>query len=155
MGRLVLRTALIIAIIALCVYSHYEYSKRHSSIGEIKDDPDRYENVSFRSEGRARDVVLISTSPSNVTSEFTLVVMGEDIRAVYPKSGSVEEGDYVIVYGVLHMKSGYLKVEQLHVYRDIRRLYALSVVGLVFVAYLFLGEWKFHLRGSEWRRRNA
>jgi len=138
---------LLILILGLCLYSHYEYGRRHSSIPEIKEEPDRFENVSFRSEGRARNV-SVATGTS-----FTLVVMGDSIEAFYDRPANVKDGDHVIVYGILHMKRGYLQVTQMHVYKDIRRLYALSVVGLVVLLYYFLRDWK--VDRLQWRRRHA
>jgi hypothetical protein len=149
-GRLILRVILVAAILALCFYSHYEYTKRHSSIPQIKDDPQRYENVSFRSEGSVKDL-----RTEDGLTRFSFVVMGDDIEALYQGPIELREGDYVIVYGALHMTKGYLLVEKLHIYRDIRRLYALSVVGVVALMILFLRDWRFNIACFEWRRRVA
>ncbi len=148
MARIPLKAVLILIILSLCLYSHYEYGKRHSSVDEIKKDPVRYENVSFRSEGTIRDL-----NPKNGT--FTLLTMGDEITAVYGGGKELMEGQYVIVYGTLYSERAYLDVNKIHVYRDTRRLYALSFVGLGAILVLFLREWKPDLSSMEWRRRNA
>ena len=150
MNRLSLKITLALVILALCLYSQYGYNKRHSSIDDVKEDPERFENVSFRSEGTVRDLVV-----EDGLYRFTLVVMGDEIEALYVGPPEVQEDDYVIVYGTLYMKQGYLSVERLHIYQDIRRLYALSVVGLVLLLYLFFRGWSFSWRNFEWRWRNA
>ncbi len=149
MNRLALKIILIVVILALCFYSQHEYSKRHSSIPDIKEDPDRYENVSFRSEGVVENVRV------DGGLKFTIVVMGDPIDAIYPNEKKLEGGDYVIVYGILHMKSGYLEVTDLHIYKDIRRLYVLSVVGLGLLLFLFFRDWRFSADRFEWRHRYA
>ena len=150
MGRLVQRILLAAIILCLCLYSQVEYSKRHSSIPAVIEDPDRYENVSFRSEGRAEEV-----HRWDEVTEFELVAMGDRIHARYEGEFDLKTGDYVIVYGTLHMKDGYLSVTQLHVYKDIRRLYALSFAGLALLLVLFLRDWRLSLRPFEWRWRHA
>lgn len=145
-----MKALLAAVILALCLYSQYEYSRRHSSIDDVKDDPDRFENVSFRSEGTVRDLVA-----GGGLANFTFTVMGDDIDTVYGGPVEVREGDYVIVFGTLFMKRGYLLVDRLHIYRDIRRLYALSVVGLVLFLIVFFRDWRLRWRDVEWRRRNA
>lgn len=142
-GKLIL----LASILGLCLYSQHEYGKRHSSIPEIEEEPDRFENVSFRSEGRARNVTV------GQTTSFALVVMGDSIDAFYDRTVRLKDGDRVIVYGILHMKKGYLQVTQMHIYKDIRRLYVLSAVGLVVVLYLFLRDWT--VDRLQWRRRLA
>jgi hypothetical protein len=150
MNRLALRVTLAVAILVLCFYSDYEYSQRHSSIPQIKDDPDRYENVSFRDEGAATNV-----RGTDEETRFTLMVRGDTIDAVYPRKSAVKEGDHVIVLGTLHMKSGYLLVSRLHVYRDIRRLYALSFVGLGLLLALFFRDWRLVANWSVLVRKRA
>jgi hypothetical protein len=150
MGRLLKRAFLGAIILSLCVYSQVEYSRRHSSIPEIIDDPDRFENVTFRSEGRAENVTFVDGS-----TRFQLIVMGDSIQARYPGTFDLDNGDHVIVYGILHMKEGFLSVAQLHVYQDIRRLYVLSFVGLALVLFLFLRDWRLSIRPFEWRWRHA
>jgi hypothetical protein len=150
MGRQLKRVLLAATILSLCIYSQVEYSRRHSSIPEIIDDPDRFENVSFRSEGRAENVTFAGGS-----TRFELIVMGDSIRARYPGTFDLENGDHVIVYGILHMKEGFLSVTQLHVYQDIRRLYVLSFAGLALIVFLFLKDWRLSLRPFEWRWRHA
>ena len=150
MNRLLMKAILAAAILSLCLYSQYEYSRRHSSIDDVKEDPERFENVSFRSEGTVRDLVA-----GGGLTNFTFTVMGDDIEAVYGGPVEIEEGDYVIVFGTLFMKQGYLLVERLHIYRDIRRLYALSVVGLALFLAIFFRDWRLSWRNLEWRRRNA
>jgi hypothetical protein len=53
------------------------------------------------------------------------------------------------------MKQGFLLVDTLHVYQDIRRLYALSVVGLILLLFVFFRDWRFYGPAFEWRWRNA
>ncbi len=150
MGRLVQRAFLASIILSLCIYSDIEYSRHHSSIPEIIDDPDRFENVTFRSEGRAENVTFFDGSTS-----FKLIVMGDSIQARYPKRSGLDSGDHVIVYGILHMREGFLSVTKLHVYQDIRRLYVLSFAGLALMLFLFLRDWRLSLRPLEWRWRRA
>ncbi len=137
------------AILALCIYSSYEYSRRHSSVPQIIADPERYENVTFRSEGRVADVRI-----ENET-RFTMVIMGDSIDAIYPKPTTLKDDDYIIVYGILHMKSGYLAVTKFHIYKDIRRLYALSITGLALALLLFFRDWKLSFRGLSRRHTDA
>jgi hypothetical protein len=150
MNRLWPKIILAAVILALCLYSQFEYSRRHSSIDDVKKDPDRFENVSFRSEGTVRNLVV-----EEGESRFGFIVMGDEIQAIYRGKTVIEEGDYVIVFGTLHMKQGFLLVDRLHIYRDIRRLYALSVVGLVLLLFVFFRDWSFSWRTFEWRWRNA
>lgn len=138
---------LLVSILSLCLYSQHEYGRRHSSIPEIEEEPDRFENVSFRSEGRARNVTVAQGT------SFALAVMGDAIPAFYDRPIRLKDGDHVIVYGILHMKKGYLQVTQMHIYKDIPRLYALSAVGLVVLLCTFLRDWRFER--LEWRRRIA
>ncbi len=142
-----LKAILLTSILGLCLYSDREYGRMHSSIPEIKEEPERFENVSFRSEGTARNVSV------SAATTFTLVVMGDRIQAFYDRPFKLREGDHVIVYGVLHMTEGYLRVTRLHVYKNIPRLYALSVAGLFVVIWLFFRDWR--LQRLEWRRRHA
>jgi hypothetical protein len=137
-------------ILALCIYSQYEYGRRHSSIDDVKKDPDRFENVSFRSEGTVRNLAI-----EEGESRFNLTVMGDEIEAIYSGQTGIEEGDYVIVFGTLYMKQGFLFVDRLHVYQDIRRLYALSVAGLVLLLFVFFRDWCFSWGAFEWGWRNA
>jgi hypothetical protein len=150
MNRLWMKIILAAVILALCFYSQFEYSRRHSSIDDVKKDPDRFENVSFRSEGTVRNLVV-----EGGEYRFGLIVMGDEIEAIYRGKTAIEEGDYVIVFGTLYMKQGFLLVDQLHIYRDIRRLYALSIVGLVLLLFVFFRDWNFSWRAFEWRWRNA
>lgn len=149
MNRVLVEAIILSCIISLCLYSHVEYGKRHSSIPDVDKDPGRYENVSFRSEGT---VMNISAGP---TTNFTFVTMGDRIDAVYSGGERLEEGDYAIVYGVLHPLSGYLEVTKMHVYADIRRLYALSLLGLGLLLWLFLRNWRFSFSELIWRDRDA
>jgi hypothetical protein len=153
MNRLWMKIILAAVILALCFYSQYGYSRRHSSIDDVKKDPDRFENVGFRSEGTVRD--LVTAYDEFREYRFNLIVMGDEIEAIYRGKTTIEEGDYVIVFGTLYMKQGFLLVDQLHIYRDIRRLYALSVVGLVLLLFVFFRDWRFSWRAFEWRWRNA
>jgi len=149
MSRTPLRIAIALSLLVLCLYSQFGYTKRHSSISQIRERPERYENVSFRSEGRVNDVRL------GPETRFRLLVMGESVEAIYPKRFELRDGDYVIVYGELHMTKGYLLVTKLHVYRNILRLYVLSFVGLGAVVLLFLRDWSLDPAALLWRRRNA
>ncbi|MBU7003980.1 MAG: hypothetical protein HXS50_00340 [Theionarchaea archaeon] len=150
MNRLWMKIILAAVILALCFYSQYGYSKRHSSIDDVKKDPDRFENVSFRSEGTVRNLIV-----EGGEYRFGLTVMGDEIEAIYRGKTAIEGGDYVIVFGTLYMKQGFLLVDRLHIYRDIRRLYAFSVVGLILLLFVFFRDWRFYRRALEWRWRNA
>jgi len=132
-----------------CVYAHRGYSKRHSSISQIRAEPDRYENVSFRGEGRAIQVRI-----TNSTS-FTLRTLGEQIRVVYPGRVAIQNGSHVFVQGLLRTSRGYLEATKIHVYRNILRLYLLSIVGGCAALFLFLRDWRFSTRELKWVTRHA
>ena len=136
-------------LFSLCLYAHYGYTKRHSSITQVQAQPERYENVTFTGEGRA-----VQVRYANLTT-FTLRTLGETIKAVYAGRVSIPEGSHVFVMGTLRTKEGYLLVTRIHIYRNILRLYLLSALGGSLALLIFLRDWRLDLKRLEWRRKNA
>ncbi len=148
-GRWVSILVLSLLLASFCVYAHRGYSKRHSSISQIQAEPERYENVLFRGEGKAVEVRI-----TNSTS-FTLRTLGEQIRVVYPGRVAIQNGSHVFVQGLLKTSKGYLDVTKIHVYGNILRLYLLSILGGCAALFLFLRDWRFSRKELKWVTRRA